>query len=374
MTSLPSLNNRDVATLVGICVESNTNVVLWGDPGIGKSSLAELIAKCLDRHIEVVISSLYEPTDFAGLPFVVEGRVRRAPPAWAVRCAESQQSILFLDELTQTVPATQGPLMRVMLNKEVGDLSLGENCSIIAAANSADIAAGGCDLAPPLRNRSMHVMITLDPMDVVAGFTTGWAQPSVTKLPKGWQSGKTRWLATIASFLRKRPALAHTMPRDIATSEVLAFATPRTWEMTANFLAASSSVGLTMRDAVVAAGVQGLTGDAGVEFLTWALTQDLGDPEDILAAPATAPIPARGDQIAAVLDAVVAASAIVRKDRPARIGAAWDYLARVAQTQVDIAVPAAMGLARATTEAKVAVPASAAAFRPVLVRAGLLPA
>lgn len=373
-TNIARLTNRDLTTLVGLCAESGTPLLLWGDPGIGKSSLVEGAARALDRHCETVIASLYEPTDFAGLPVVVDGRVKRAAPGWAIRCAESERSVCFLDEITQTTPATQGPLMRVVLNREVGDQPLGAGCAIIAAANSADIAAGGQDLAPPLRNRFLHVEVVLDAQDVVVGFTTGWAQPTVTRLPKGWDSGKTRWLATVASFLRKRPALAHTMPKDIATSDVLAFATPRTWEMTATFLAAASSVGLTMRDTVVAAGVQGLTGEAGIEFLTWALTQDLGDPEDILAAPATATIPVRGDQIAAVLDAVVAAAATDRKDRKARIGAAWAYLARVAETQVDIAVPAAMGLARVTTAAKCAVPEAAVAFRPVLVRAGLVPA
>jgi len=372
-TNIATLTGQNLATLTALCAESGVPGIIWADPGVGKSAMIEALSASLDRHCEVVIASLYEPTDFSGLPVVVDGRVRRAAPEWAVRCAESERSLLFLDEISQAAPAVQAATMRVVLNRMVGDLHLGAGCAVLAAANPPDVAAGGWEIALPLANRFMHVQAGLDAQDVVAGFTTGWAQSTVTRLPKGWEAGKVRWLATVASFLRKRPALVHTMPKD-GTSGVLAFATPRSWDATATFLAAASSVGLTMRDTVVAAGVQGLTGAAGIEFLTWALTQDLGDPEDILAAPTTAPIPVRGDQIAAVLDAVVAAAATDRKDRKARIGAAWTYLARVAETQVDIAVPAKMGHARTTTAAKCSVPEAAAAFRPVLVRAGLVPA
>ena len=60
---------------------------LWGDPGIGKSSLIAALAAADGMLFEPVIGSLREPSDFAGLPVVGEDGVRMEPPAWARRRA-----------------------------------------------------------------------------------------------------------------------------------------------------------------------------------------------------------------------------------------------------------------------------------------------
>jgi hypothetical protein len=49
---------------------------------------------------EVVIASIREPSDFAGLPIVADGGVRFAPPRWARRLAAAGHDILFLDEIS----------------------------------------------------------------------------------------------------------------------------------------------------------------------------------------------------------------------------------------------------------------------------------
>ena len=71
---------------VGICVSARIPALLWGDPGQGKTAAIES-ARTAGWHVETLIISHYEPSDFAGLPVLVDGRVDLAPPAWAVRCA-----------------------------------------------------------------------------------------------------------------------------------------------------------------------------------------------------------------------------------------------------------------------------------------------
>lgn len=77
--------------------------------------------------------------------------------------------------------------------------------------------------------------------------------------------------------------------------------------------------------------VRGTVGDGpGLEYLAYLDRMDLPDPEDLLADPAGAELPERGDLRQATLDAVVAAV----RSRPGRgrWDAAWALLARAAET------------------------------------------
>src|SRR3954471_6329845 len=94
-------------------------MLLWGDPGTGKSSVVRALAADLGIPHEVVIASIREPSDFAGLPVVADGSVRFAPPSWARRLADEGRGVLFLDELSTAPPAVQAALLRVVLERTV---------------------------------------------------------------------------------------------------------------------------------------------------------------------------------------------------------------------------------------------------------------
>ena len=90
----------DVAAgAMAVAVGSGIPVLLWGAPGTGKSSVVRDLAERLGWPCEVVIASIREPSDFAGLPVVVDGGVRFAPPTWATALSDAGCGILFLDEI-----------------------------------------------------------------------------------------------------------------------------------------------------------------------------------------------------------------------------------------------------------------------------------
>ena len=118
-----STGNPAVEAL-GVAVAARVPVLLWGAPGTGKTSAIRAMAEVMGLPCETVIASIREPSDFAGLPIVVGGEVRFAPPAWARRLAEAGRGLLFLDELSTAPPAVQAALLRVVLERAVGDLTL----------------------------------------------------------------------------------------------------------------------------------------------------------------------------------------------------------------------------------------------------------
>ena len=109
-----------------ILMAAGVPVLLWGDPGTGKTETVERFAADADWHIESIIASLHEPSDFGGLPVRSKDGVTFEPPAWARRVAEHQgHALVFFDEVNTATPATQNALMRVVLNGRVGELDLG---------------------------------------------------------------------------------------------------------------------------------------------------------------------------------------------------------------------------------------------------------
>jgi MoxR-like ATPase len=142
---------------LAIAVMAKVPVLLWGSPGTGKTSAVRALGESLGWPVEVVIGSIREPSDFAGLPVVVDGMVAMAPPSWARRLAAAERGLLFLDELTTAPPAVQAVMLRVVLERVVGDVALPDGVRVVAAANPPEEAADGWELAPPLANRLVHL-------------------------------------------------------------------------------------------------------------------------------------------------------------------------------------------------------------------------
>ena len=52
-------------------IENKKSIMIWGDPGIGKTSIIRYIAKLLDYHLELIILSSKSQYDVAGMPINV---------------------------------------------------------------------------------------------------------------------------------------------------------------------------------------------------------------------------------------------------------------------------------------------------------------
>jgi hypothetical protein len=330
-----------------LAVAADLPVLLWGEPGIGKTAALTQLAAALDLPLTTVIASVHEPSDFSGLPVVGDDPaaqgVPMAPPDWAVRLVRAGRGLLFLDELSTAPPAVQAALLRLVLERRVGALRLPPGVRIVAAANPRSSAADGWELSPPLANRFVHLQWVHDHEVVVRGLGGTWPRATLPRLdPAALPEAVAFARRAVCGFLDARPTLVHRLPSG-ESRRGGAWPSPRSWEMTLSLLAFATAAGSSRE--VLALLVRGTVGDGpGLELLAWLDRMDLPDPEILLADPAVAGLPERGDLRQAALDAVVAA--VRARPERARWDAAWAVLVRAVETGApDVVVVPATTLA-----------------------------
>ncbi|AWZ09434.1 AAA family ATPase [Streptomyces sp. ICC4] len=316
-----------------LAVAADLPVLLWGEPGIGKTAALTQLAASLDLPLTTVIASVHEPSDFSGLPVIgddpAEQGVPMAPPDWAVRLVRAGRGLLFLDELSTAPPAVQAALLRLVLERRIGALRLPPEVRIVAAANPRSSAADGWELSPPLANRFVHLQWTHDPDVVVRGLGGTWPTATLPLLdPSRLPQAVAFARRAVCGLLTARPELVHRLPTGEARRGG-PWPSPRSWEMTLSLIAFATAAGSSRE--VLSLLVRGTVGDGpGLELLAGLDRMDLPDPEVLLADPASAVLPERGDLRQAVLDGVVAA--VRKRPEKSRWEAAWAILARAMET------------------------------------------
>ncbi|WP_066946109.1 ATP-binding protein [Microtetraspora fusca] len=129
-------------------------VFLWGAPGIGKSSLVQAFAESLGLDCVTLLGTQLAPEDLIGVPQIVDGRSRFAPPETIAR---AEPYCLFLDELNASAPEVQKAFYSLILDRRIGTYELPEGSVVIGAGNRATDNALARPMASALVNRMVHV-------------------------------------------------------------------------------------------------------------------------------------------------------------------------------------------------------------------------
>ena len=155
------MNPTQLKTYLNRLITQNIKIstMIWGAPGIGKSSIVAQVAR--EHKIDFVDVRLSQlaPTDLRGLPVANEGISKWYPPEFL---PWKGKGILFMDELNMAPPALQGVAQQLILDRRVGSYVVPEHWFVWAAGNRKEDRAAVFDMPTPLANRFLHLAVAAD--------------------------------------------------------------------------------------------------------------------------------------------------------------------------------------------------------------------
>ena len=234
LTNIPSMNISSVVNQLTDVYSSVINkkapiksvpsVMLWGSPGVGKSQAIRQIAKGIEKNTKKTVSVtdvrllLFNPIDLRGIPTANADKtlaVWLKPQIFQMDDSDKVVNILFLDEISAAPQSVQAAAYQITLDRVVGEHKLPDNCIVIAAGNRTTDKSVAFKMPKALANRLLHIE--------VEGSFASWKQWAISNGING----------KVVGFLSFRHD--YLMGFD-SSSEDLAFATPRSWEMVSNLL------------------------------------------------------------------------------------------------------------------------------------------
>ncbi len=240
-------------------IDSKIPTFVWGNPGVGKSSLIRQIAQSKDMKFIDLRLSLLDPTDLRGIPFF-EADTKKAvwaKPEFLPDTNSTDYGILFLDEINSAPPTIQAAAYQLILDRKIGEYTLPKNYAIIAAGNYESDRGVTYRMPTPLANRFIHLDFDLDFDE-----WKSWAYDSNID-------------SRIISFLAYKPQNLFTFD---AKSKEKSFATPRSWSFVNDVL--KSSLDISLLEEVISGAIGK---DSAIEFINYCkVMKDLPNIEEII--------------------------------------------------------------------------------------------
>ena len=215
---MKKLSIKKLSSYLSSIVEHNiqSSLMIWGAPGIGKSSVVSSVAKRNNLELIDLRISQLAPTDLRGIPVPNDNVACWYPPEFLPK---DGKGILFLDEINMAPPAVQGIAQQLILDRKVGSYKVPDGWFIWSAGNRKEDFAAVFDMPAPLANRFIHLEVT-----------TGLDEFKDYALTNDVDD-------RIISFLNFRPKYLHKIDRNSPS-----WPSPRSWDISNSLLKANLDI------------------------------------------------------------------------------------------------------------------------------------
>jgi hypothetical protein len=220
--------------------------MIWGNPGGGKTSTVNFLGKTLGKQTEIRSGNKSDPTDFSGIPYLIDSKVedngkilKFSEPKYVQIMKDNPDGILFFDEITTCSPVIQVALLSIIQDCQFGEFEIPKTIYRVAAGNYNNIT-GTHNMSLALMNRFCHIFYNMDLNFFTDGFISDFKNYEHAKINNADEqiNKENKYRLAVVNFVKQHPEYLDAFPVDGAVSDPHEFAypTPRSWEMTVKLL------------------------------------------------------------------------------------------------------------------------------------------
>ena len=139
-------------------IHANQPVMIWGQPGVGKSDVCKQVAAYLKYFYHTIHPLLYERIDMVGIPYVSEQiTTEYATPGFFPPTSSKDMHLINIEEITSSKQDTQSALFQLIWDRRCGDYELPEGARLVACGNRLSDRGVVHRMPSPLASRFIHV-------------------------------------------------------------------------------------------------------------------------------------------------------------------------------------------------------------------------
>lgn len=167
-----TVNQVQLADCIKTALEANWPLMIMGDPGCGKTAIAQQVIDSLGWSSEWIILHHHDPVDFSGVPYVDENKRTRFAPIASLPTVGSisKPHVIILDEFTQGVVAQQNIAGQMVNERRIGGVAIDPEVRYLATGNPMSANAGTTRRPSQIVSRfsEVHVVPEADPWRIWA--------------------------------------------------------------------------------------------------------------------------------------------------------------------------------------------------------------
>lgn len=170
ISRMPRLFHEDI---MRIFIASRTPIMLWGPVGSSKTRSIEAIGEETDEAgtpyqvmtiqpstmnpstIHGIMTTQYDPV--TGRTLMIRSIPEVAEKVWNYFNNQDGLTLMFLDEMTTSIPATQNAMLGLLTHGQYGSMNIGPYVSFAMAANPEGTVSTVMPLSEAIINRSGHI-------------------------------------------------------------------------------------------------------------------------------------------------------------------------------------------------------------------------
>lgn len=266
------MNLTDTKKATEIIIKAGLTPMLWGPPGIGKTTLIRDMARTHEVSYKALTTNLLMLDHLTGIPYNKNGQMVFSRPA---NLPATGQGFLLLDEITDGMQSIQKMLYSLVLEKQCNGHKLSDQWHVITAGNRPQDGCGSNMLPAALISRLIHLGVNCD----VPDFTN--------YLPESADVDPDQWITDFALPNKLNPfiiAFIKSFPHRLYHYQ----AVPRTYEMLSKILSKYSMPNSTLHE-IIAGTIGPETGNEFFGFLK--LAQSIPSIDAIIKDPVNGSIP-----------------------------------------------------------------------------------